>query len=64
MASFKNIFNSRGKATDGDFFLAIKKLLGFKPKNISIYEEAFTHRSTNEKSAERTMPKITSVWNF
>ncbi|GEQ84966.1 ribonuclease 3 [Patiriisocius marinistellae] len=52
MASFKNIFNSRGNVTDGDFFLAIKKLLGFKPKNISIYEEAFTHRSTNEKSAD------------
>ncbi len=51
MASFKNIFNSRSPK-DEDFFLAINKLLGFKPKNIAIYEEAFTHRSTNEKSAE------------
>ena len=51
MASFKNIFNSR---TDkhGDFFFEIKKILGFSPKTISIYVEAFTHRSTNEKNSE------------
>lgn len=51
MASIKNIFNSR-PAQDGDFFLAVKKILGFKPKDISIYIEAFTHRSTNEKDRE------------
>jgi len=51
MASIKNIFNSRSQE-DGDFFLTIKKILGFKPKDISIYEEAFTHRSTNEKDSE------------
>jgi ribonuclease-3 len=51
MASFKNIFNSRAPK-DENFFLAMSKLIGFKPKNIAIYEEAFTHRSTNEKSAE------------
>ncbi|QNJ97576.1 ribonuclease III [Constantimarinum furrinae] len=49
MASIKNIFNSRS-STDGDFFYSLKKILGFKPKNISIYEEAFTHRSMNEKN--------------
>ncbi|WP_149273492.1 ribonuclease III [Pareuzebyella sediminis] len=43
-----NIFNSHSKK-DGDFFLGIKKILGFKPKNISIYEMAFLHRSVNEK---------------
>lgn len=52
MASIKNIFNSRASSNDGDFFLAIKKILGFKPKDISIYEEAFTHRSTNEKDSK------------
>ncbi len=51
MASIKNIFNSRS-STDGDFFLEVKKILGFKPKNIALYEEAFTHRSTNEKNSE------------
>lgn len=51
MASFKNIFNSRTDK-DGDFFLVLKKLLGFKPKDISLYKEAFTHRSTNSTSAE------------
>ena len=49
MASIKNIFSSRAEK-DGDFFLAIKKLLGFKPKNITIYEKAFTHRSMNERN--------------
>ncbi|MFT7072032.1 MAG: ribonuclease-3 [Patiriisocius sp.] len=51
MASIKNIFSSRAEK-DGDFFLAIKKLLGFKPKDISIYKEAFTHRSTNTTSSQ------------
>ncbi len=51
MASLKNIFNSRTEP-DGDFFFQIKRILGFKPKDISIYEEAFTHRSTNEKNSE------------
>lgn len=50
MASFKNIFNSRPEK-DGDFFSQIKWIIGFKPKNISIYERAFTHRSTNEKNS-------------
>ncbi|MGB0789130.1 MAG: ribonuclease III [Marinirhabdus sp.] len=51
MAALKKIFSSRGP-THGDFFLAIRKLLGFKPKNITIYEEAFTHGSLNEKTSE------------
>lgn len=49
MASFKNIFNSRTEK-NGDFFFHIKKIIGFKPKDISFYEVAFTHRSTNEKN--------------
>ncbi|AKA34883.1 ribonuclease III [Flagellimonas lutaonensis] len=42
------IFNSHSKA-DGDFFLEMKKILGFKPKNINIYKKAFLHRSLNKK---------------
>ena len=50
MTSIKNIFNSR-TSTDGDFFYALKKILGFKPKDLSIYNAAFTHRSLNEKNS-------------
>lgn len=50
MASLKNIFSSRSEKDDA-FFLEIKKIIGFKPKDISLYETAFTHRSTNEKNS-------------
>ncbi|GGD51180.1 ribonuclease III [Muriicola marianensis] len=43
-----NIFNSHSKK-DGDFFLSISKVLGFKPKDVSIYRRAFLHRSVNLK---------------
>ncbi|WP_372974137.1 ribonuclease III [Muriicola sp.] len=43
-----NIFNSHSKK-DGDFFLSISKVLGFKPKDVSIYQRAFLHRSVNLK---------------
>lgn len=49
MASIKNIFHSR-QDKNGEFFNSLKKILGFKPKDLSIYETAFTHRSTNEKN--------------
>lgn len=49
MASIKNIFSSRPDK-DVEFYNSLKKILGFKPKNLSIYETAFTHRSTNEKT--------------
>ncbi len=51
MTSFKNIFNSRSEK-DGKFYLQVKKILGFKPGEISIYEEAFTHRSMNTTNTE------------
>ncbi len=51
MASFKDIFSTRS-TTDGEFYRSIKKLLGFKPKDIGIYETAFTHRSMNEKNSK------------
>ncbi len=49
MASIKNIFSSR-QDKNGEFFDSLKKILGFKPKDLSIYETAFTHRSSNEKN--------------
>ena len=49
MPSIKNIFSSRDDK-NGEFFDSLKKIMGFKPKNLSIYETAFTHRSTNEKN--------------
>ncbi|MEO9512244.1 MAG: ribonuclease III [Flavobacteriaceae bacterium] len=45
------IFNSPPKS-DGNFFLGVKQILGFKPKNIAIYEKAFLHRSVNRRDAE------------
>ena len=45
------IFNSHPK-TDGDFFWGIKKILGFKPKDIDIYKKAFLHRSVNKRDAD------------
>lgn len=35
----------------GDFNAAMNKILGFKPKDISWYQRAFTHRSMNQKDA-------------
>jgi ribonuclease-3 len=43
-----NIFNSHSKE-DGDFFLGITKILGFKPKKLQIYKKAFLHRSANRR---------------
>jgi len=42
------IFNSHPKE-DGNFFLGMKRILGFKPKNITLYKTAFIHRSMNQK---------------
>ncbi|WP_310993347.1 ribonuclease III [Aequorivita marina] len=49
MASIKKIF-STGSEKNGEFFNSLKKILGFKPKDILIYQTAFTHRSTNKKN--------------
>jgi len=43
-----NIFNSHSKQ-DGDFFLGMRKILGFKPKDVRIYKKAFLHRSANQR---------------
>lgn len=49
MPSFKNIFSSRTEEEE-TFYSALKKILGFKPKDLTIYKTAFTHRSYNEKN--------------
>ena len=49
MSVIRNIFNSRSEK-DGNFFGLIQKIVGFKPKNLIYYEEAFTHRSMSVKN--------------
>jgi len=48
MSIIRNILNSRSEE-DGNFFLKLKSILGFKPKSKSLYLKAFTHRSMNIK---------------
>lgn len=48
MSFIRNILNSRSQE-DGNFFLQLKDILGFKPKTKSFYVKAFTHRSMNLK---------------
>ncbi len=48
MKNIRNILNSRFKR-NGNFFMALTKILGFKPKEIKYYRKAFTHRSMNIK---------------
>lgn len=50
MNSFRDIFQSRTEK-DGVFFREIKKIIGFRPGNLSIYEKAFTHRSSQIKNS-------------
>jgi len=49
MSLFRKIKNSP-KTEEEKVFLAIKKLIGFKPKNINHYIEAFTHSSLKKIS--------------
>lgn len=48
MSFIRNILNSRADS-DGNFFLKLKDILGFKPKSKALYIKAFTHRSMNIK---------------
>ena len=52
MNLIRNIFNSRSKPEDGDFSFFIQDTIGFKPKDISFYETAFTHRSLGLRDKE------------
>lgn len=51
MKHIRYILNSRSNS-NGNFFVQLKKTLGFKPRNIQIYKTAFTHRSMNIKDDE------------
>lgn len=48
----RKIFNSRTSNEDGNFFVKVSKIIGYKPANISYFEEAFTHRSSNKKDSK------------
>ncbi|NER14315.1 ribonuclease III [Leptobacterium flavescens] len=48
MSLIHKILNSRSD-DDGNFFLLLKKILGFQPKELYFYRKAFTHRSMNKK---------------
>ena len=47
MGFIRNILKSSRSFNDGNFFLKLKDILGFKPKSIILYKKAFTHRSMN-----------------
>ena len=51
MRNIRNILNSRFKR-NGNFFVELTEILGFKPKDIAFYKKAFTHRSMNIKDSE------------
>ncbi|APU68217.1 MAG: ribonuclease III [Bacteroidota bacterium] len=51
MSVIRNILNSRS-SKGGNFFNVLTQILGFRPKNISHYKRAFTHRSLNKKDAD------------
>ncbi|MCF7559472.1 ribonuclease III [Sabulilitoribacter multivorans] len=51
MKNIRNILNSRFKR-NGNFFMELHKILGFKPKQLKYYKKAFTHRSMNIKDSK------------
>ncbi|GAA4968699.1 ribonuclease III [Algibacter aquimarinus] len=51
MDSIRNLLNSRFKR-NGNFFMELSKILGFKPKKIKYYKKAFTHRSMNIRDSK------------
>ncbi len=51
MSFTSKLFNSQSKE-DGNFFLGMTNILGFKPKNIDIFKKAFLHRSANKKDQQ------------
>lgn len=49
MSFIRNILKNSRSVEDGNFFLQLKDILGFKPKSRTLYKKAFTHRSMNLK---------------
>jgi ribonuclease-3 len=53
MSIIQNIFNKNSRSSQGgNFFIQIKNIIGFKPKNPEIFITAFTHRSMNKRDDE------------
>ncbi|MCL4146731.1 UNVERIFIED_CONTAM: hypothetical protein GTU68_059017 [Idotea baltica] len=51
MKNIRNILNSRFKG-NGNFFMQLTEILGFKPKQLKFYKKAFTHRSMNIRDSK------------
>jgi len=49
MSIIRNILKNSRSEEDGNFFLQLQQILGYKPKKKHIYRKAFTHRSMNIK---------------
>nr|WP_321247683.1 ribonuclease III [uncultured Psychroserpens sp.] len=49
MNFIRNILKNSRSVKDGNFFLLLNEILGYKVKNKSLYFKAFTHRSMNIK---------------
>ncbi|MCK8480328.1 ribonuclease III [Psychroserpens algicola] len=49
MSFIRNILNNSRSDQDGNFFLLLNDILGYKVKDKSLYIKAFTHRSMNIK---------------
>ncbi|RNC88061.1 MAG: ribonuclease III [Winogradskyella sp.] len=47
MSFIRNILKNSRSGKDGNFFLELQQILGFKPKKKHYYIKAFTHRSMN-----------------
>ncbi|WP_124979243.1 ribonuclease III [Nonlabens xiamenensis] len=54
MNKFRKIFQSRGNQTNEELFRAIKKITGYKPRDLVHYETAFTHKSMGLKFKDNT----------
>jgi ribonuclease-3 len=52
MSFIRNILKNSRSVKDGNFFLLLNEILGYKVKNKSLYLKAFTHRSMNIRDEE------------
>ncbi|MFD0761687.1 ribonuclease III [Lutibacter aestuarii] len=55
MNFIRKIIDTRIK-NDESFFVELKKIIGFTPKNLSFYKKAFIHRSVKELDKETGYP--------